>query len=133
MTTDACSTAEARAVAHAVSRGNMIACGALMCAGAALVTPFILRYDLVLLAICGGASALPLLLLTGLPSVESMPLLAVSVLLALLYWVFLGNAYESGDVSIVFPLAYGSAPALVLLLTCLFINEIPSANQLAVS
>ncbi len=28
-----------------------LACGALMCAGAALVTPFVLRYDLVLLAI----------------------------------------------------------------------------------
>jgi drug/metabolite transporter (DMT)-like permease len=85
-----------------------------------------------LLAICGGVSALPLLLLTGLPSVESMPLLAVSVLLALLYWIFLGNAYASGDVSIVFPLAYGSAPALVLLMTSLLIKEYPSANQLAV-
>jgi drug/metabolite transporter (DMT)-like permease len=85
-----------------------------------------------LLAICGGLTALPLLFLTGLPSVESMPLLAVSVLLALLYWVFLGRAYECGDVSIVFPLAYGSAPAIVLLLTCLFINEIPSANQFSV-
>lgn len=30
---------------------DALACGALMCAGAALVTPFILRYDLVLLAI----------------------------------------------------------------------------------
>jgi drug/metabolite transporter (DMT)-like permease len=85
-----------------------------------------------LLAICGGAAALPMLLLTGLPSAESMPLLLVSVFLALLYWIFLGKAYESGDVSIVFPLAYGSAPALVLLLTCLFINEVPSANQFAV-
>ncbi len=85
-----------------------------------------------MLAICGGASAMPLLILTGLPSAESMPLLAVSVLLALLYWIFLGKAYESGEVSIVFPLAYGSAPAIVLLMTCLFINEVPSANQLSV-
>jgi drug/metabolite transporter (DMT)-like permease len=85
-----------------------------------------------LLAICGGVSALPLLFLTGLPSVESMPLLAVSVLLALLYWIFLGKAYESGDVSIVFPLAYGSAPALVLLITCLFVDEYPAANEIAV-
>jgi drug/metabolite transporter (DMT)-like permease len=85
-----------------------------------------------LLAICGGAAALPLLLFTGFPSAESMPFLAVSILLALLYWVFLGNAYASGDVGLVFPLAYGSAPALVLLLTCVFINEYPQANQLAV-
>ena len=85
-----------------------------------------------LLAIFGGASALPLLLFTGLPSAESMPFLAVSVLLALLYWVFLGKAYESGDVSIVFPLAYGSAPAIVLLLTCVFIDEYPSQNELTV-
>ncbi len=32
VTTDACITAEARAVAHAVARGNMIACGALVAA-----------------------------------------------------------------------------------------------------
>jgi drug/metabolite transporter (DMT)-like permease len=85
-----------------------------------------------LLAISAGAAALPLLLFTGLPSAESMPFLAVSILLALLYWVFLGNAYASGDVGLVFPLAYGSAPALVLLLTCVFINEYPQANQLSV-
>ena len=52
--------------------------------------------------------------MTGMPSAESLPFLAVSVILALLYWVFLGKAYESGDVGLVFPLAYGSAPALVL-------------------
>ena len=85
-----------------------------------------------LLAIFGGVSAVPLLLHTGLPSAESLPLLAVSVLLALLYWIFLGKAYASGDVSIVFPLAYGSAPALVLLLTGLFLDEYPSSAQLVV-
>lgn len=42
--------AGALAIASRRSR-DAIACGALMCAGAALVTPFILRYDLVLLAI----------------------------------------------------------------------------------
>lgn len=85
-----------------------------------------------LLAVGGGASAVPLLLLTGLPSAESLPFLALSVILALLYWVFLGKAYESGEVSMVFPLAYGSAPALVLVLTSLFVHEHPSAGQLAV-
>ena len=85
-----------------------------------------------LLAVGGGVSALPLLLLTGLPSAESLPFLAVSVILALLYWVFLGKAYESGDVGLVFPLAYGSAPALVLILTSVFLQEHPSAGQLAV-
>ncbi len=85
-----------------------------------------------LLAVGGGASAFPLLLLTGLPSAESLPFLAVSVILALLYWVFLGKAYQSGDVGLVFPLAYGSAPALVLILTSVFVHEHPSAGQLAV-
>ncbi len=42
--------AGALAIAARRSR-DALACGALMCAGAALVTPFILRYDLVLLAI----------------------------------------------------------------------------------
>jgi hypothetical protein len=42
----------AGALAFAARRSrDALACGALMCAGAALVTPFILRYDLVLLAI----------------------------------------------------------------------------------
>ena len=85
-----------------------------------------------LLAVGGGASALPLLFMTGMPSAQSLPFLAVSVILALLYWVFLGKAYEAGDVGLVFPLAYGSAPALVLVLTSLFVSEYPSAGQLAV-
>jgi drug/metabolite transporter (DMT)-like permease len=85
-----------------------------------------------MLAAGGGAAALPLLLVTGLPSAESLPFLGVSMLLALLYWNFLGKAYETGDVSIVFPLAYGSAPALVLLFTCLFVHEYPQGSQLAV-
>jgi drug/metabolite transporter (DMT)-like permease len=85
-----------------------------------------------LLAICAGAAAFPLLAVTGLPSAESLPYLAVSIVLALLYWIFLGNAYASGDVGLVFPLAYGSAPALVLLITCVFVHEYPQANQLAV-
>jgi alpha-1,2-mannosyltransferase len=39
-------------LAYAVRKSrDPLACGALMCAGAALVTPFVLRYDLVLLAI----------------------------------------------------------------------------------
>lgn len=85
-----------------------------------------------LLAVAGGASAFPLLLLTGLPSAESLPFLAVSIILALLYWVFLGKAYKSGDVGLVFPLAYGSAPALVLILTSVFLHEYPTSGQLAV-
>lgn len=85
-----------------------------------------------LLAVCGGVAAFPLLLLTGLPSAQSLPFLAISIFLALFYWLFLGKAYASGDVGLVFPLAYGSAPALVLILTSLFVHENPSAVQLAV-
>ena len=48
------------------------------------------------------------------------------------YWLFLGRAYASGEISIVFPLAYGSAPILILLLSGPVFHELLSVNQLAV-
>ncbi len=85
-----------------------------------------------LLAIAGGAVAFPLIFAAGLPAIECAPYFVVSVALNVLYWTFLGRAYESGDVGTVFPLAYGSAPAVVLLVTCAFVQEYPTVNQFAV-
>ena len=85
-----------------------------------------------LVAIGGGAVALPALLFTGLPGAESIPYLVVSTALAGTYWLFLGRAYSTGEVSIVYPLAYGSAPVWILLVSSPVFGETLSPNQLAV-
>jgi drug/metabolite transporter (DMT)-like permease len=76
--------------------------------------------------------ALPALLFTGLPGIESAPFLAVSTILGGVYWLFLGRAYASGEIGIVYPLAYGSAPVWILLLSSYVFQERLPVNQLAV-
>lgn len=85
-----------------------------------------------LVSIGGGAVAIPMLLVTGLPGAEAIPSLAASTLVSAAYWVIIGRAYASGDIGIVFPLGYGAAPVLVLILSSFLLNENPSGNQLAV-
>lgn len=85
-----------------------------------------------IVSIGGAVVALPVLFFTGLPGIESVPFLAVSTILGATYWLFLGRAYASGEISIVFPLAYGSAPILILLLSGPVFHELLSVTQLAV-
>jgi drug/metabolite transporter (DMT)-like permease len=85
-----------------------------------------------LVSLGSGVVALPLLFVTGLPGAEALPWLAASTVMSAIYWTVIGRAYASGDISIVFPLAFGSAPILVLILSSLLVNEIPASNQLAV-
>lgn len=85
-----------------------------------------------LVSICGGAIALPLLLLTGMPEPETFPFIAASVACGLAYWIFLGKAYAIGDVGVVFPVASGLSPAITLILSALVLNEVPSPDALAV-
>ena len=80
----------------------------------------------------GAIVALPALAFTGLPGIETVPYLAVSTLLGATYWIFLGRAYSSGEICIVFPLAFGSAPVLILLFSDPVFQETLSASQLAV-
>jgi drug/metabolite transporter (DMT)-like permease len=46
-----------------------------------------------------------------------------SALLEAFYFVLLGNAYSQGDLSLVYPLARGSAPVFVLLFASFFLGE----------
>ncbi len=85
-----------------------------------------------LVSIGSGAVALPLLLSTGLPGAAAAPWLAASTVMSAVYWTVIGRAYASGDIGIVFPLAFGSAPILVLILSSLLVNEYPAGDQLAV-
>jgi drug/metabolite transporter (DMT)-like permease len=84
-----------------------------------------------LLAICGGMVATPLLMITGAPDTAAAPFLLASVIIHIFYWSYLGRAYASGEVSVVFPLARGVAPVLTLLVAVAIIGEKASAGELA--
>lgn len=82
---------------------------------------FIWLYELV-----GTVIFLPVfvyyLLQNGTGSFFGIAIGAVSGLLHALYWIFHGKAYETGDLSHVYPIMR-SAPALVLLFAVIFLNE----------
>ncbi|MFI5315460.1 MAG: EamA family transporter [Myxococcota bacterium] len=72
----------------------------------------------------GVASAL-----VAAPARESLPYLAVSTIFHFLYQVFLLYAYRFGDLSLVYPIARGTAPLLVAILGASFAGEIPRPLQ----
>jgi len=78
--------------------------------------------------IISGALSFILLFFTGLPP-RSMWLFAIiSMTLEAIYFVLLSLAYSDHDFSLVYPVARGTAPALVVLWSFLFLREIPSAG-----
>src|SRR5664280_672358 len=80
--------------------------------------------------IISGVLSLILLFFTGLPP-RSMWLFAIiSMTLEAIYFVLLSLAYSDHDFSLVYPVARGTAPALVVLWSLLFLHEIPSAGGL---
>lgn len=80
--------------------------------------------------ILSGVVSLVALFFTGLPP-RSMWLFAlVSGVLESIYFVLLTFAYTDHDFSLVYPVARGAAPALVVIWSALFLHEIPSAGGL---
>lgn len=76
--------------------------------------------------IISGTLSFFALFFTGLPP-RSMWLFAlISMILEAVYFVLLSFAYSDHDFSLVYPVARGAAPALVVLWSILFIHEIPS-------
>jgi drug/metabolite transporter (DMT)-like permease len=77
-----------------------------------------------------GAGVWAALLLPGLPvpAVESWPYLAASVLIHVAYFALVAFSYRSGELSFVYPLMRGSAPALTAVGGVLLLNESPSAG-----
>jgi drug/metabolite transporter (DMT)-like permease len=89
------------AVLHAVwnvllagSRDSVAATGALLLFGVVLLAPAALLF--------GSVSA------------EALPFVAASAALELAYFVLLARAYRGGELGVVYPVARGSAPVLVL-------------------
>src|SRR5918999_99715 len=81
------------------SRDSVAATGALLLFGVVLLAPAAL--------LSGGFSS-------GALSSEALPFVAASAALELAYFVLLARAYRSGELGVVYPVARGSAPVLVL-------------------
>ncbi len=78
--------------------------------------------------ILSGLLAVVALFFTGLPP-RSMWLFAVlSGVLESIYFVLLTFAYTDHDFSLVYPVARGAAPALVVVWAALFLREVPSVG-----
>jgi drug/metabolite transporter (DMT)-like permease len=82
--------------------------------------------DTVLIVLSAGVWTAFLLPLFPIPAVESWPYLAASVLIHVVYFSLVAFSYRDGELSYVYPLMRGSAPALAAVAAALLINESPS-------
>jgi drug/metabolite transporter (DMT)-like permease len=74
----------------------------------------------------GVIFGLAMLAWRGFPVVATLPFLGASAVVHVLYWLALSRSYASGDMSHVYTIARGSAPALVAIGAVLVAGEIPS-------
>lgn len=85
----------------------------------------------VILALASGAFAVPLLFITGLPGQASWGYLAASVVVHVFYFTTLAEAYRSGDLGQVYPIARGTAPLLTAAGSLLVLGEVLKLVSLA--
>jgi drug/metabolite transporter (DMT)-like permease len=85
----------------------------------------------VAILVTGGVVSAPFAAMSPLPNPESLPFLAGSLVTHLIYYYFLVNAYRFGDLSRVYPLARGMAPALVAAGAAVVAGELISAREIA--
>ena len=64
--------------------------------------------------------ALVLIPFVPLPTMESLPYIVAGIVLHFGYQIFLLKSYQSGDLTQVYPIARGSAPLVVALVSVLF-------------
>ena len=88
-------------------------------------------HDTVLIVLGAGLWAFLLLPWLPLPAPESWPYLAASVLIHVAYFSLVAFAYRAGELSLVYPLMRGSAPAMSAVAVALLLHELPSAGQWA--
>ncbi len=70
-----------------------------------------------------SAFAVPFLLVSRPIPPQGWPFIVISGVLEAVYFLLLGSAYQRGDLSLVYPLARGSAPLFVLMFASLFLRE----------
>lgn len=78
----------------------------------------------------GGAAAVVALFFLGVPPRSLWLFSILSAMLEVLYFFLLMYAYTDHDFSIIYPVARGAAPALVVIWAALFLLEIPTAGGL---
>lgn len=66
----------------------------------------------------------------GLPGPDSWPWLAASALIHMGYQMCLAYAYDSGDLSRVYPLSRGTAPMVVLLVTAILAVDVMAVTEI---
>lgn len=84
-----------------------------------------------LLTTGAGLIALLLLPFAGLPPAAAWPWVIASVIIHLFYFIGLSEAYRTGDLGQVYPLARGAAPLMTALLGLLLIGEVVSGRAWA--
>jgi len=82
--------------------------------------------DTVSVATCVAVVTAIVLVFLPVPQEESWRCLIASVLIHLAYYGFLVLAYRGGDLSLVYPIMRGTAPAFTALLATALLNEWPS-------
>jgi drug/metabolite transporter (DMT)-like permease len=79
----------------------------------------------ILVAVASGLVVLPFAVVTGAPGAAAWPYLVASVIIHIGYYVTLAEAYRTGDLGQVYPIARGSAPLLTAGLATLWLGETP--------
>lgn len=76
----------------------------------------------------GGAAAIVTLFFLGLPPRSMWLFVIFSGILETLYFFLLMYAYTDHDFSLIYPVARGAAPALVVIWAALFLREVPTTG-----
>jgi drug/metabolite transporter (DMT)-like permease len=84
--------------------------------GDALVTAAIM-------SVCGGLVSLPFLFVVGLPNAAAWPWVGASVVIHLVYFASLIEAYRHGDLGQIYPLARGGAPLMTGIASAIWVGE----------
>ncbi len=80
--------------------------------------------------ILSGAAAIVAIFFTGLPPRDMWPFAIASAILEVLYFFLLMYAYTDHDFSLIYPIARGAAPALVVIWAAIILGEIPTTGGL---
>jgi uncharacterized membrane protein len=83
------------------------------------------------LLVLGALLLAPPALAVGEVSAGAVPYIAASAVLELAYFVLLARAYDGGEVSVVYPVARGSAPVVVLVFGALALSQDVAAGAVA--
>ena len=85
--------------------------------------------DVAVMGLGGSLFGLVLIALFGTPVPEAWPYVLASSAIHLVYWTALTKGYDAGDMSHVYTIARGIAPALVTVAAVVFAREVPSWGQ----